>query len=79
MWGLKRDMTATEMVFVDPKTGKITDTITDTHLRSLQVDADIVSYVENVLSQHPGTACSLDDVGRKPCIYHSKSPYEKTI
>ena len=51
MWNLKRDMNAAELVFVGAKTGKITQTITDTKLRSA---ADPVAHMEQYVQGNQG-------------------------
>ncbi len=51
MWKLKRDMGVMELVFVDPATGKVTDTITD---RLSTAPEDNIGQVRNLLAQRPG-------------------------
>lgn len=46
MWGLKRDMSVAEIVFVSKKDGKIIETITDPKLRS---EPDPAAYMETLL------------------------------
>lgn len=51
MWGLKYDTNVAELVFVNPKTGRITDSVTDKNIRGA---SDPASYLSGLLAQRPG-------------------------
>lgn len=52
--GLKRRTDVAELIFIDPRTGKISDTVTDTTLRTSQNDAEIVQRLKDLIAQRPG-------------------------
>ena len=54
MMGLKQRTDVAELIFIDPKTGKITDTVTDPDLRTSRDDMEIVSRMKTLLARHPG-------------------------
>ena len=71
-WGLKHRTDAAELIFIDPKTGKISDTITDTKLRTSRNDAEIVATLKDLIAQRPGQHVHVVMWGGNPAFTTAK-------
>ncbi len=72
MLGLKHRTDVAELIFVDPKTGRVTDTVTDTLLRTSRVDAEIVQRLKDLIAQRPGQHVHVVMWGGNPAYTTAK-------